>query len=311
VSDEKEIDIEKEIDDLLGNFKILAEKKENELVLTQKAQLAFQLGTLYHEQELYANAHHYFSIALTCYHKLNDKQNLASVQGALGSLFIQLGDFPQALEHTENAFAYWQNTTFLNERLACLQNLGIIHLRLSHEEIAVDYILNAMKMAMQLQDEVQFALSIQILLEFYEIQQKYDMLKELKLKALQFWQSMQIYPRQNKTLIDLGVLSEIINQFDDAIGFFKQAYNLAFKQNDAEKMFLAQGFIAECYFKIHELDKARQTYLEAFKLALYLENIKGVFEGKEQMRVALLMLGVDQRKIEEIEIETKQEIEKN
>ena len=54
---------------------------------------------------------------------------------------------------------------------------------MGQEEQAVDYVLNALRMAMQLQDEDQFVSVIQILLEYYERQTNYEMLKELKLKT--------------------------------------------------------------------------------------------------------------------------------
>ena len=216
------------------------------------------------------------------------------MKGSLGSLDLQLGDYISAKRFCEDSYEYFKTSNYLNERIACLQNLGLIHLQLGQEEQAVDYVLNALRMAMQLQDEDQFVSVIQILLEYYERQTNYEMLKELKLKSLEFWEAMKLNTRQYKTLIDLGVLSQILEQWDEALQFFKKAYNIAYAIKDSEKMYTAKGFIGEVYVKQQEIEEAISAYIEAFMLAIYLD----LSDEIEKMRAVLLTLGVDHEELE-------------
>jgi tetratricopeptide (TPR) repeat protein len=220
---------------------------------------------------------------------------MAVVKGSLGSLDLELEDYISAKRFCEEAYEYFQKSTHLNERIACLQNLGLIALQLGDEEQAVDYILNGLRMAMQLQDEDQFVNLIQILLEYYEKDRKYDMVRELKQKALEFWEAMKLEGRQYKTLIDLGVLSQILDQYEEALQYFKKAYNLAYSMNDSNKMYLAEGFIGETYFKLNEIEKASESYSKAFMLAVFLQ----LPEEIDKMRAVLLTMGFSVEEIKQ------------
>ncbi len=296
-----------EIQELLG-------QTESDINLIRKGDLAGKIAMLHIAKENFPEARQFFLVALDVFSKTNDHFKKASVQGAIGSLHLQLGEYDLAKRYTELAYEYWLKSTYLNERIACLQNLGQISFNLNDEEKAVDYLLNAVRMSMQLEDEDQFALSIQILLEFYEQQERYDLLKELKIKALEFWQSLGVDERIFKTAIDLGVICQILEQFEESVQFFKRGFNVGYQLGDLKKMYLAQGFIAETYFKLRDLENAKLTYLETFKLASYIHEMEGIksefAEKVEQMRVALLSLGMTQEELKKNESLAREEAKK-
>lgn len=269
--------------------------------LKDKASVESQLAMLYLQIDKLQDARKFLFLALGDYEKLGDKEQKAAIQGSIGSLDLQQGNYYSAKKYCEEASEYWETTTHLNERIACQQNLGIIYLQLGDEPKAVDTIVSAMRMAMKLQDPDQFAVTIQILLNYYEEQRKFDVLKELKLKALEFWEKMDLKPRQVKTLIDLGVISQVLENFADALQYFKKAYNLALNLKDTKKMYLADGFIGETYFKLKEIEKAKQAYMDAFMLAVFL-NLK---EEMDKMRAVLVTLGISLDEIKAKEAEAK------
>ncbi|QEE15027.1 tetratricopeptide repeat protein [Promethearchaeum syntrophicum] len=291
MEENSKISLDNDISKLIKDFNKTFEKKETDIIIEKRARICSNLAVLYWKKENLEDSKKFFLEAIQEYDKLKDEFKLASTKGALGSLYIQKGKFELAKIYTEEAYEYWTNSMHLNERLACLQNLAIINLRLNEEVKASDYVLEAMKMAMQLQDEDLFAQSIHILLNYYENKKRYDMLLELKIKALEFWTQLNLEERQFKTLIDLGVLSQVLEGFDDAIKYFKKAFNIGYNSSNIEKMYLAEGFLAESFLNKKDIEKAKYTYLQAFKLAVFL-NLDGKHQNDVNlMRIALLSLG--------------------
>ncbi|MHA1584252.1 MAG: tetratricopeptide repeat protein [Promethearchaeota archaeon] len=265
--------------------------------LQDRAEIASNVGFFYTKKDNYEGAQKYFQLALREYDKLKDDQKVAATKGALGSLYIHNEKYLVALSYMEESYNYWKTTNFLNERIACLQNLGIINLKLKEEVKASEFILEALKKSIQLQDEDQFATSIQILLNYYEPLDRYDMLLELKKKALEFWVKMNLLERQFKTLIDVGVLSQVLEDFSQAVVYFKKAFNIGYQNGNLEKMYLAQGFLAETFLKLEEIEKAKHTYLQTYKLAVYINTIKDFKEQVQTMKTTLLVLGFNLEEI--------------
>jgi tetratricopeptide (TPR) repeat protein len=284
--------------DVLRSFNKSSDSTDD---LKNKASTESQLAMLYLRLDKFQDARKFLFLALGDYEKLQDKEQIAAIQGSIGSLDLHQGNYYSAKKYCEAAYQFWETSTHLNERIACMQNLGIIYLQMGDESKAVDTIISAMRMAMKLQDPDQFAVTIQILLNYYEEHRKFDVLKELKLKALEFWEKMELKPRQIKTLIDLGVISQVLDNYVDALQYFKKAYNLAYTSKDSKKMYLADGFIGETYFKLKEIEKAKQAYFDAFMLAVFL-NLK---EEIEKMRAVLVTLGVGLEEIKSKELEAK------
>ncbi len=285
------IDIHKAIQDGIIELKKTYERQETPKIIEERATIASSLGVLLWKNNQSQDAKKHFLLALGEYEKIKDPFKIATTQGTLGSLFLELGKYSLSQKYNEDAYEYWKNTSFLNERIACLQNLGILYLRNQDEVKATEYVLEGLRMAISLQDENQFAVTIQILLEHYEKLKRFDMLLELKKKALEFWTQMDLPQRKFKTLVDLGVITQLLEDFLGAISYFKQAFNIGYNSGDLEKMFLSEGFLAESYLKLQEIEKAKKTYLQAFKLAVYLNVDKDYKQHVESMRLALLSLG--------------------
>ena len=271
--------------------------------LELKARLTSEMAVFYHDQENLDEARQYFLLALEFAKKLPELNKIAALQGALASLLIQFGEFPAAQTYANDAYDYWKKTTQLDERIACLQNLGIIALNLSDEVQAVDHILKALNMAMQLDDEDLFAKTIQILLVHYESSKNYEMLFETKVKAFEFWHAKQLPEREFKTLIDLGVISQMMERLTDAEKYFKSAYNTGYNMGDSFRMLLAQQCIGETYFRQRDIPLAIKTYSEALKLVLHLQEETGenAFENEaNKIRAVLLTLGVSHEELKKI-----------
>ncbi len=281
--------------------------EENPMILELRADLSSNIGINYSKLNNFEQAKHFLQLALVEYGKLKLKQKMAAIQGSLGSLYLVHEDFKFALKFYEDSYDFWKTTNFLNERITCLQNLGYIHLKLNDEVRASDYIFEALKKAIALKDELQFATSIEVLLNYYEKKERYDLLLELKKKAYDFWKSLGLNEREWKTLIDLGVICQILKNFTEALVYFKKAFNVAYNIGNLEKMFHAQGFIAECQIKLKEIDKGKHIYLQAFKLAVYINVTQDFQQHVDEMRASLLILGVDPNLIQKEQEEALKE----
>ena len=283
----------------LKEFKKTYNIPETEQVVDYRCELASKLGIFYFQADDFQEARKFLFVAMKGYEQQQNAQKLAATQGLLGSLFLHSGDYALSLKYYENAYEYWQKTSFLNERIICLQNIGINYLHLDQEAEASEALLEALRMAVSLLDEAQFAITIQILLEHYERLHRFDMLFELKKKALEFWVQLQLTQRQYKTAIDLGVLSQVLEDYDQALVYFKKAFNVGYNEGNLKDMFLAQGFLAECFLKLNDIEKAKYTYLQAFKIAIYININENFKDQVDAMHVSLLALGVSKEKLVE------------
>ena len=64
-------------------------------------------------------------------------------------------------------------------------------------------------------------------------------------------------------------------------------------------MYLAQGFLAECFLNLKNIEKAKYTYLQAFKIAIYINITENFIDQVDSMRISLLALGVPKEKLVE------------
>jgi tetratricopeptide (TPR) repeat protein len=293
--------VEELIKEALVKLKKTYELDEDDEILKQRADLSTELGLLYWENKKAADSKKFLNLGLAGYTKLEDYAQIASIHSVMGTMNVQMQNYPDAVANLRLAVDYWKTSPQKSEYLACLQNLGIAYLNMNEEEKATDAIIEGMNITIEMKDEQAFAETLQILLEYYEERKQYDVLIIYKEKALEFWLHMDNKERQFKTLIDLGVLHQIQDEFQDALASFKRAYNVAHKLNDANRMYLAEGFIGESYFKLQDLPGAREAYMRAFMLAIYLKRKNEI----EQMRVALLTLGVEEQEIHQKEQEAR------
>ncbi|MHA1612590.1 MAG: tetratricopeptide repeat protein [Promethearchaeota archaeon] len=283
--------LEKSIQIGLKELKDTYKTQETEINVESRAQIGANLGFFYWKLENLPEARKYFLLSLIEYEKLQDVFKIANIQGSLGSLFLQMGEYALALKYSEDSYQFWKDKNYLNERIASMQHMGICYLKMKENLKATDIILDALQMAIHLEDEDQFAVTIQILLEHYEKLERYDMLLELKRKALDFWVKLNLDERRFKTLVDLGVICQILEEYNTSIIYFKRAYNIGYNSGNIEKMYLAEGFIGECYIKLGDIEKAKHIYLQTFKLAVFLNTTSDRANEIESMRILLLTLG--------------------
>ncbi|MHA1519742.1 MAG: tetratricopeptide repeat protein [Promethearchaeota archaeon] len=286
-----EKELKKSVQIGLKELKNTYKTKEIESNIDNRAQIAANLGFFYWKLENLPDSRKYFLLALSEYEKLKDEFKIANIQGSLGSLFLQMGEYAFALKYSEISFQFWKDKNYLNERIVSMQNMGICYLRMKEDLKATEIILDALQMAIHLEDEEQFAVTIQILLEYYEKLQRYDMLLELKRKALDFWSKLNLSDREFKTLIDLGVICQILEEYKTSIIYFKRAYNIGYNSGNIERMYLSEGFIGECFIKLGEIEKAKHIYLQAFKLVVFLNTTSDHTNDIESMRILLMTLG--------------------
>lgn len=309
--EEKKIDesIEQALNQL-AKLESSAEDTGSQQYLQGKAGLYAEIGILYLKKNVFQKSRDYLMAALRDFIKLEDKIAIASTQGSIGSLYLTAGDYLTAKQYYSDAYQFWQDAPHLNERIATLNSLGICELNLGNEQEGVDRVLKAMSIAAKLHADADFLFSIEILLRYYEEKKNYDVLRELKYKALEYWSKEDRFiVRKFKTLIDIGVLSQILDEFQEALRAFKQAFNIALDLGDFQRAYLAQGFIAETYVSLEEIEKAKETYLSAYKIAMLIDldsDLDSTNES-EQMKIALMALGVPMDVIEKKKVEALEE----
>src|SRR6056297_1498935 len=110
-------EIKRRIQELRSAYKKLQKKTKNDQVIESIARINGSLGSLFWKLDDFSHARSFFIKSLDAYKRLDDDYHLASVWGALGSLYLQYKDYDAALHYTEKAHAYWKNRPHLNERL--------------------------------------------------------------------------------------------------------------------------------------------------------------------------------------------------
>jgi len=315
-SPEKEKNLDETINQVLADLSKLQsqiEDSENLDYIRKRANLYAELGILYSQVNNINKARDYLMAALRDFIKLDDKVAIASTKSSIGSIYLTNGDYITAKSFFSEAYSFWNEAPYLNERIAALNSLGICELNLGNEDSGVEKVLKAISIAAKLRDDAEFLFSIEILLRYFEEKKNYDVLRELKYKALEYWsQDSKFILRKYKTLIDIGVLSQILDDYTTALKNFKEAFNISLEIGDFKRAYLAQGFIAETFVSLKEIEKAKETYLNAYMIALLidLESNKEDTEEAEQMKAALIMLGVSPEIIHEKKKEALEEKKK-
>jgi hypothetical protein len=92
-----------------------------------------------------------------------------------------------------------------------------------------------------------------------------------------------------------------LNEFLPALDIFKRAYNIAYELHDSKRIFLAQGFIGECYLKLKIIEEAKDSYVQTFMLAVHLNEKEEI----EKFRLVLRTLGFSDNEIEKKQREAK------
>ena len=202
---QKALDVFREIGDSSGSYRVL-----NSMAILYKGIGERQKSLRYYEQIL----------------KLALPRGIeASILNNAGNLYMDLGDFPKALEYCTKALEIRQ--AIGNEEVYSLISLGEVHGYLGEFQKALDFETKALTLSRTGRSLSLEAKSLTILATIYSKMRDYPRATEAFLEVLPLWRKLGHPHGEAETLNNLGEIYLNLKDYDKALPSFAAAHPLA------------------------------------------------------------------------------------
>lgn len=263
-SKEDDVSLEQNISKLETILIELAEKEQYQTIL------AF-IGTEYLKYSEYKLAIQYLSKLKDYYKENQDKQDLAYVCNNLSIAFRNVGNFTEALHHVKESIRINEYTK--NKNLAySYHNLAAIYYNLNSMEKALEYFLSAMRIAEEDKDTHLLAKLFNNIANIYNDQTDFPNAEMYYQKALTLETKFGNPGSKATILLNLGIVSERLENYTRAIDYFHQSMEIAKKQKLKKIQANNLGFLGTTYLAKKELEKALDYSEKAYKIILEMED---------------------------------------
>lgn len=195
--------------------------------LKTAADHSFKQGIEHYQTNQLEKALHFWKQALKRYQQLKDPQAEGATLGALGAVYLALGDYNQAEEYSQRFLAIARKLSNLEGQAQALGNLGIAYKRLGRYPEAISS----------------------------------------QNQALEIMRKLQNRQAEGQLLLNLGNTREVMGDYDAAIAAYEQSLTLARQSQDLRGEGTALGNLGAIYADKGDDRKALAFYQQGLKLA--------------------------------------------
>ncbi len=238
------------------------------------------IGVAYYNQAKYVETLSYWQQSLSMFDSIGDKNGSANILSNLGVVYFDQGDAEHALEyHLKSLQLAEELKDTLRIVTTCL-NIGAVYFdKKATKNKTLEYDLRALPLSEAIGDRDAIGTASVNIGEIYMDNGQYD-------SALYYFdKSLKAYEDSSKipyTLNDIGKVYSKKKDYDKAISYQKQAYEIAEKLESKNDMTFSLIGLAETYKQMGSVKQALTAYLEAEKLAKELGlvlRLKETYEG--------------------------------
>lgn len=195
----------------------------------------------------------------------------------IGSLYTQIGEFPQALENlfeaVELKMKYHKNKGLENVYI----NIGATYRELENFESAQKYFLKTLFLFEKNNDKDGIKKILNNLGTIYSKMQKYDKAKEYYKKSLQLAEAMNDKFTKADILNNLAILYSASNEHHKAILNYEEAFEIKKKFGDKNHSVTCLNNIASEYVGLEIYDKAMEYYEKSLQIAQEINLKKEIY----------------------------------
>jgi len=254
--------------------KTLAEK------LGFKRGLAYSLksiGMYYYIQGNYSETLLFWNQSLATFQSINDKLGIANMLNNLGAVNFNQGDDEKAIEYYLESLKVSEEIGDKLRIATALVNIGAVYFnKKATHNLALQYYLKALPLSEELGDQDAIGTSAVNIGEIYLIR------KDDKSALIYFERALEAYKKSENgnvpyALYNIGRVYTQRNDFNRAINYQQEAYNLSKTLNRKKEMSQALLGLADAYNKKGENKAAISAFLKSQEIA---QEIGGNYELK-------------------------------
>ena len=224
------------------------------------------IGLAYYIKGEYINVLNYWEQSLEAYKSINDKVGVGNLLSNIGAVYFNQGDDPKALEYYLESLRVSEETGNKLRIATALTNIGAVYFNKeeTHDK-AEDFYTRALTISEELQDLDAIGTSAVNLGEIY-------LEKEDHQQALLYFE--KALSALNKTggsesfvLTNIGKSYRLQGNYQNALKYQKNAYELAKSKDDKFEMAIALNAIGDTYFAQGNRNQALASYQESRQIA--------------------------------------------
>ena len=223
-----------------------------------------------------------------------DRLGKAAVYGILGVLKFKSGDYEASYEHYSKAYEIYKYLNQNNEEIICLLGIGNALIKLEKLDEACDLFLECSAKCSDTNDIYHLLDCLGNLVHIHEIQQNWDVVKELYKKTLEAFEKLKDFKGIIISNFNLGILEKQENNYQKALTYFERGTQRAKQSNYSELIIKGLSYIGEALFYLGNIKSAKKNYLEALRIA---EKVNAK-NATIQIMVILKSFGLNEHQIE-------------
>jgi len=269
LSEEERLEIIDVLNEKIRKLKSIRNPKFKDLkeLLNLKLNLAYFYSSF---DEYLVEALNEFISSEEIMQRLNaSNQEFAAVKGSIASIYFLLGDFESSAKYYEQALNLADDFN-IKEKITSKKGLGLSLIQLNKFEEGVNNLIEAAELCVDINDVDTYMEIITILKIHFRQRNQWDMILELEKKALKILENLDNKREIAYSYIEIGIALSKLQRYKEALANFKKAVNIAIVESDNELIYKGILLVAESYFQLKELDKAREEYLKALSMAAFL-----------------------------------------
>ena len=191
--------------------------------------------------------------------------NISSTLYSIATIYQQLQQYQEALEHYQQALAIRQQLGDRDQIAATLHSIGTVYYHLSQYPQALASLNQALKMRRQLGDTNAIGRTLNQIGVIYDRQGKYPKALEFYQEALEMAKKEKDSTNRNAILSNIGLVNSRLGRYEQAIDFYRQVL-----QNNPSNKAIVLTYIGAVYRYLEEFSNALKFYQQA--LEIYQEN---------------------------------------
>jgi len=223
--------------------------------------------------------------------KSSSKEGVARLQYVLGSAYIRLGAYDQAIEHLNQSLAVWTRMLEGNpttdtiadllsnaslQNATCLRHLAGAYLWVGQREQAFTCLNMALEIC-ERKDSTNGRVACLVQLADYSLGKGEDLQAlDYAKEAMSLAEALDVRSVKATCLRMLGLCSERLSQYEEAIHYYEQALAISRAINDQDGILMAQWWLGRTHRKVGQLAQAKSFYEEA--IAILEETRSGIEE---------------------------------
>jgi tetratricopeptide (TPR) repeat protein len=207
--------------------------------------------------------------------RLNNVDAISNQLGNLGTAYINLGEYQEAIKCFEQVLMISQKENKLGSVALSLGNLGVCYVSLSQYRKAIELYERALILSRELNDKDGECTNLGNLGNVYDRLGETPKAIEYHKQALEISRELKDIIQESRHLSNLGIASFNIGEYEDSMMYFKQALDITRMIGDRRSEVLRVGNIGGVYAVLGEFEKAIENFNDALKIAEKIGDKRG------------------------------------